>query len=287
MFAKARFLDTRKFVIVENAPKDLKMGEYLVIEDEEKGKDLAFFVGFSKENELKRVKFVEVLKDKNVLKEIEKEDRRAFEVFKRLYKKHNLPLRPLKAHFTYDKKKVFFYYVAETRIDFRQLVKDLARIFKRRIEMRQVGVRDAIVMMGWVGLCGELPCCYRFIERFNSISLVDIFEQRLPTGPQKYTGICGRLMCCLSFERENYRLSRFLPQEGTEIGFKGKTYRVASVNPLKEEITLKAEKEVITLPISQVLPKDYTNIIRRCKNCCKSYEDYSPKEELPEYPLSG
>jgi Uncharacterized homolog of PSP1 len=134
-------------------------------------------------------------------------------IAKELSKQHNLSLKFIKAYTPIDGLKSYFFYTAETRIDFRQFVKDLAKAIKKRIEMRQIGTRDAVQMLGAVGMCGCKTCCSNFIDVFESVNLKDIQMQNLPMSPSKFTGPCGKLVCCMSFEKINYVIKYILPPE--------------------------------------------------------------------------
>ncbi len=131
---------------------------------------------------------------------------------------HNLDMNLISAEYTFDRSKLIVYFVAEDRVDFRQLVRDLARTFKTRIEMRQIGVRDGAKMLGGLGVCGREVCCHRFLREFKSMSIRMAKDQNLSLNPHKISGICGRLMCCLGYEWEMYReMLRQLPKVGETI----------------------------------------------------------------------
>ena len=118
--------------------------------------------------------------------------------------KHNLDMKLLKAEYTLDRSKLTFFFTSDGRVDFRALVRDLARVFRTRIEMRQVGVRDATKMLGGFGLCGKEFCCSTFLRKFDNISIKMAKDQNLILNPTKISGVCGRLMCCLLYEKESY-----------------------------------------------------------------------------------
>jgi len=180
---KVKSLDTNKIGVLENCEGDLPRDSLVVIYTEEKGEDLARVIGVSREEDSKlRFRFVReaTREDLERMEKNEEESRKAFRTCKEKIKEQGLDMHLLKAYVPLNSKKIFFYYTAEERVDFRKLVRDLARTFKKRIEMRQVGVRDAVQILGWVGICGEIPCCIRFLENFDSISLKDIEDQNLP-----------------------------------------------------------------------------------------------------------
>ncbi|MCM8784784.1 MAG: stage 0 sporulation protein [Candidatus Omnitrophica bacterium] len=144
-------------------------------------------------------------KDFIVIQENNEKKKEAFNICIEKIKSYNLPMRLIEADFSYDKTKLTFYYWAEGRIDFRKLVRDLAKIFNCRIEMRQIGLRDEAKIKGGYGICGRELCCITFLKEFESITMRMVKNQKLPLDMNKITGLCGRLLCCLSYEDEFYR----------------------------------------------------------------------------------
>lgn len=187
----------------------LKRGDFAVIETE-KGEDIAVVVVPTRESEIpKDQSMKKILRkaDENDLKRLEEnrlDENKTFSECKEMIKKHQLPMKLLKAEYTLDKTRLTFYFTAEGRIDFRQLVRDLARIFRTRIELRQVGVRDATKILGGFGICGKEFCCSTFLRRFDNISIKMAKDQNLILNPGKISGVCGRLMCCLMYEKDLY-----------------------------------------------------------------------------------
>ena len=162
----------------------------------------------------------------------------AFVKCKERIKAHGLPMKLLDCEFTFDSTKVLFYFSAENRIDFRELVKDLASIFRIRIELRQVGVRDETKILGGLGPCGRPYCCSTFLFDFKSVSIKNVKEQGVSLNPAKISGACGRLMCCLNNEKETYeKLNESMPQISdfvtTKDGLKG---TVQSINTLRQKV---------------------------------------------------
>ncbi len=129
----------------------------------------------------------------------------AFNIAKAKIAEHGLPMKLVEVEYMLDRKKLFFYFISETRVDFRALVRDLAAIFRTRIEMRQIGVRDEVKILGGLGPCGWVTCCSTFLRKFESISIKMAKEQNLVLNPAKISGLCGRLMCCLLYEYPIYR----------------------------------------------------------------------------------
>lgn len=152
----------------------------------------------------------------------------------RKIEEYKLTMKLVDAEYSFDKKKIIFYFTAEDRIDFRELVKDLAKVFKIRIEMRQIGVRDEARLFGGIGPCGHKLCCVRFLKNFEAVSMKMAKLQRLPLSSGKISGICGRLMCCLFYEHQTYQeLSKGLPREGEMLKTPEGKGKVVSVNVLK------------------------------------------------------
>ena len=188
-------------------------------------------------------------------KEKEKE---AFKICLEKIRKHELEMKLIDAEYTFDNNKVLFYFTADGRIDFRELVKDLAGVFKTRIELRQIGVRDETKIVGGIGICGRPLCCHSYLSDFIPVSIKMAKEQNLSLNPTKISGVCGRLMCCLKHEEETYEeLNRRLPNVGdyvtTEDGLKGE---VQSVNVLRQlvKVIVEAgdEKEIKEYPVDKL-----------------------------------
>ena len=180
--------------------------------------------------------------DKKAIENNEKE-KKAFKICKEKIAKHGLEMKLIETEYTFDNNKVLFYFTADGRIDFRELVKDLASVFKTRIELRQVGVRDETKMLGGIGICGRPLCCNTYLSEFIRVSIKMAKEQSLSLNPTKISGICGRLMCCLKNEQEAYEeLNSNLPDIGEKVktfdGFKGE---VVSVNVLRQKVKIVVE----------------------------------------------
>lgn len=186
-------------------------------------------------------------------------ERDAFNICAEKIKKHKLEMKLIDAEYTFDNNKVLFYFTADGRIDFRELVKDLAAVFKTRIELRQIGVRDETKVMGGIGICGRSLCCSTYLSEFAPVSIKMAKEQNLSLNPAKISGVCGRLMCCLKNEEETYEyLNSQLPNVGdyvtTDDGFKGE---VASVNVLRQSVKVivileKDEKDIREYKVRQL-----------------------------------
>ncbi len=175
--------------------------------------------------------------DLNQIEENRKKAKEAFSVCLEKIQAHKLNMKLVNCEYSFDRSKILFYFTAESRVDFRELVKDLAKIFKARIEMRQIGVRDEAKLFGGFGPCGRELCCSKFLKDFEPVTIKMAKEQGLPLNPPKISGLCGRLMCCLSYEHECYRkLSHDLPKEGDKIVTPQGKGRVVSVNVLRRAV---------------------------------------------------
>ncbi|MDH2337475.1 PSP1 domain-containing protein [Clostridium perfringens] len=193
---------------------------------------------------LKSVLRLATEEDINKHKENKAKETEAFEICLKKIEEHNLVMKLIDVEYTFDNNKVIFYFTAEGRVDFRELVKDLATIFKTRIELRQIGVRDEAKMIGGLGPCGRPLCCSTFLGDFASVSIKMAKEQSLSLNPTKISGICGRLMCCLNYEQSTYEeIRKELPRVGsvveTELG-KGE---VVGNNVLKELVRVKLPRK--------------------------------------------
>ena len=165
-----------------------------------------------------------------------KREKEAYQICLKKIKEHGLEMKLIDVEYTFDNNKVLFYFTADGRIDFRELVKDLAAIFKTRIELRQIGVRDETKILGGIGICGRALCCHTYLYEFAPVSIKMAKEQNLSLNPTKISGVCGRLMCCLKNEEETYEeLNRKLPVVGDRVNTpEGLRGEVQSVNVLRQ-----------------------------------------------------
>ena len=170
-------------------------------------------------------------------------EKEAFKICHKKIREHGLEMKLIDAEYTFDNNKVLFYFTADGRIDFRQLVKDLAAIFKTRIELRQIGVRDETKILGGIGICGRCLCCHTYLSEFVPVSIKMAKEQNLSLNQTKISGVCGRLMCCLKNEQETYEeLNKRLPGVGDTVTLPdGMTAIVQSVNVLRQKVKVIVE----------------------------------------------
>ena len=195
--------------------------------------------------------------EKTVAKNREKE-KDAFRICLEKIAKHKLDMKLVEAEYTFDNNKLLFYFTADGRIDFRELVKDLAAVFRTRIELRQIGVRDETKIMGGIGICGRALCCNTYLSEFAPVSIKMAKEQNLSLNPTKISGVCGRLMCCLKNEQETYEeLNKKLPGLGDTVTTPdGLTGTVHSVNVLRQRVKviveINDEKEIQEFPVDDL-----------------------------------
>lgn len=200
---------------------------------------------------LKQVIRIATPEDDAVNAQNREKEKRAFGICLDKIAKHGLEMKLIDAEYTFDNNKVLFYFTADGRIDFRELVKDLASVFKTRIELRQIGVRDETKIIGGIGICGRALCCHSYLSEFAPVSIKMAKEQNLSLNPTKISGVCGRLMCCLKNEEEAYEeLNSKLPSLGdyvtTSDGLKGEVQSVSVLKQLVKVVVIldNDEKEV-------------------------------------------
>ena len=229
-------------------PKDYKIkpGDHVIVET---ARGIEYGTVTGKVQEISEEKVVQPLKtvvrvangedDARAQRNREKE-REAMAICKEKIRKHNLEMKLIDAEYTFDNNKVLFYFTADGRIDFRELVKDLAAVFRTRIELRQIGVRDETKILGGIGICGRQLCCSSFLSEFAPVSIKMAKEQNLSLNPTKISGVCGRLMCCLKNEEETYEyLNSKLPAVGDTVTTQsGRQGEVASVNVLRQKVKI-------------------------------------------------
>ena len=259
-----RFRTAGKIYFFDPLNFEIKRGDHVIVET---ARGIEFGTVMTGVTEVEDEKVVQPLKPVIRIanqRDIEQEannkikEKEAFRVCLEKIRKHELEMKLIDAEYTFDNNKVLFYFTADGRIDFRELVKDLAGVFKTRIELRQIGVRDETKIVGGIGICGRPLCCHSYLSDFIPVSIKMAKEQNLSLNPTKISGVCGRLMCCLKNEEETYEeLNRRLPGIGdyvtTEDGLKGE---VQSVNVLRQLVKVVVEqgdeKEIKEYPVEQL-----------------------------------
>ncbi len=245
-----RFRSAGKIYYFDPLDFDVSLGDHVIVETA-RGVEYGHVILGPRELEedkviqpLKPVIRIATPEDDNVEMKNKEKEKDAFKICIEKIKKHKLDMKLIDVEYTFDNNKVLFYFTADGRIDFRELVKDLASVFKTRIELRQIGVRDETKILGGIGICGRSLCYHTHLSEFAPVSIKMAKEQNLSLNPAKISGVCGRLMCCLKNEEETYEyLNSKLPNVGdyvtTDDGLKGE---VSSVNVLRQQV-----KVIVTL----------------------------------------
>ena len=220
-------LETAMHVIVETA-RGIEMGTVLIPPKEIEDDKVV--------STLKPVIRIATDEDEKIISKNKDKEKEAFAICKEKIIKHGLEMKLVDAEYTFDNNKLLFYFTADGRIDFRDLVKDLAAVFRTRIELRQIGVRDETKMMGGIGICGRALCCSSYLSDFVPVSIKMAKEQNLSLNPTKISGVCGRLMCCLKYEQDTYEyLNSRLPAVGEKVNTpEGIVGEVKSISVLRQ-----------------------------------------------------
>lgn len=245
-----RFRTAGKVYYFDPLEFEIKKGDHVIVETA-RGIEFGTVVGGIKQvaddevvQPLKPVLRVASERDVEQEADNKRREKEAYRICLEKIREHELDMKLIDAEYTFDNNKVLFYFTAEGRIDFRELVKDLASIFKTRIELRQIGVRDETKMIGGIGMCGRPLCCHAHLSDFMPVSIKMAKEQNLSLNPTKISGVCGRLMCCLNHEEETYEnLNKNLPHVGDRVicpdGVQGE---VSNVNVLRQLVKVVVEK---------------------------------------------
>ena len=278
-----RFRKAGKVYYFSPGENEIKTGDHVIVETA-RGVEYGYVVLGTHEVDDKKV--IQPLKsvirmatpaDEETERRNKEKEKEAFKVCVEKIKKHNLSMKLIDTEYTFDNNKVLFYFTADGRIDFRELVKDLAAIFKTRIELRQIGVRDETKILGGIGICGRPLCCHTYLSEFAPVSIKMAKEQNLSLNPTKISGVCGRLMCCLKNEQETYEyLNKQLPNVGDQVmtpeGIKGE---VQSVNVLRQLVKVimdvNDEKEIREYKVEELK--------FRSRGCCRKEKIKLSKEE--------
>ena len=259
-----RFRSAGKIYFFDPLQFDIKKGEHVIVETA-RGIEFGTVVAAPKEVEDDKViqplkPVLRIATEKDIQQEAanKEKEKEAFKLCLEKIRKHGLEMKLIDAEYTFDNNKVLFYFTADGRIDFRELVKDLAAVFKTRIELRQIGVRDETKILGGIGICGRPLCCHTHLSEFIPVSIKMAKEQNLSLNPTKISGVCGRLMCCLKHEEETYEeLNRVLPNVGdqvtTEDGNRGEVHSVNVLRQLvKVIVEVGDEKEIQEFRVDQL-----------------------------------
>ena len=280
-----RFRPAGKVYFFAPGRYDIKTGDKVIVETA-RGVEFGWVVAGTKEvpdekitQPLKSV--IRIATKDDLLKEEKnrEKEKEAFRICLEKIRKHGLEMKLIDAEYTFDNNKVLFYFTADGRIDFRELVKDLASVFRTRIELRQIGVRDETKIRGGIGICGRPLCCHTYLTEFAPVSIKMAKEQNLSLNPSKISGVCGRLMCCLTNEQETYEeLNSRLPGNGDHVttpdGLKGD---VQSVNVLRQLV-----KVIVTLENDEKEIREYKAKELRFRSRRKKKDTRLSREEMAE-----
>ena len=238
---------SREGVFAKQGNFKLEPGDAVIIPTRY-GKDLARVLGKAKSPVgIKRDDIIQIDRkasddDLSRAAELKEKEKGAFKVFQEKVAARKLNMKLIGAHLLVDEPKALFFFSAEQRVDFRELVKDLVSVFKMRIELRQIGVRDESRITGGLGICGRPYCCHAISDKLRPVSIRMAKDQNLSLNSMKISGQCGRLLCCLSYEYDFYAESRKkLPNEGTRIFYDGTNFRITEINPLTSMIKMSGE----------------------------------------------
>lgn len=239
-----RFRTAGKIYFFAPGKLQVKQGEHVIVETA-RGVEYGRVVSGPKEvkdeevvQPLKAVIRIATEQDRKTESKNREKEKEAFKICLEKIRKHGLEMKLIDAEYTFDNNKVLFYFTADGRIDFRELVKDLAAVFRTRIELRQIGVRDETKIRGGIGICGRPLCCSTYLSEFAAVSIKMAKEQNLSLNPTKISGVCGRLMCCLTNEQETYEeLNSQLPSVGDSVTtVEGLTGTVHSLSVLRKQV---------------------------------------------------
>ncbi len=256
----------------------IQKGDYVIVET---ARGIEFGTAltdiFEREDEslppdLKRVLRIATPDDRLNLEENRLKEKRAFEIAKEKISSHGLDMKLLSVEYTFEANKILFYFASEERVDFRELVRELASVFHTRIELRQVGVRDEAKTLGGLGNCGREICCNSWMADFSPVSIKMAKDQNLSLNPTKISGLCGRLMCCLNYEEEHYvHMRKLMPKVGTNLIYKGEEATVVECNHLMGKLRLRINKdqedvfEFEWIDHKELLPKEEPAKVRKPK----------------------
>ncbi len=226
---------------------NLKAGDFAIIPTRY-GKDMARVLGLAKkpmgikQSDIVTIERKANEKDLEKRKELKQKEKDAFPIFKEKVAAHKLDMKLVEVHFLTEESKALFFFSSDNRVDFRELVKDLVSIFKMRIELRQIGVRDESRITGGLGICGRPFCCHGVSDKLRPVSIKMAKDQNLSLNSMKISGQCGRLLCCLSYEYDWYNEARRkLPNEGIRIFYDGTDFKITEVNPLTSMVKMIGE----------------------------------------------
>lgn len=283
-----RFRQTGKIYFFAPEDYDVQVGDNVIVET---ARGIEYGKVVLGKRQIEESKLVSSLKsviriateeDDKIQQENQIKKQEAFDICLEKIKKHGLEMKLIDCEYTFDNNKLLFYFTAGGRIDFRELVKDLASVFRTRIELRQIGVRDETKILGGVGICGRTLCCHSYLSEFIPVSIKMAKEQNLSLNPTKISGVCGRLMCCLKNEQETYEeLNRKLPIVGDEVqtidGYRGV---VNSVSVLRQKVKVVVEIETGEKEIREYMVDELKFKSKKKKDKVKMNQELKELEAL-------
>ena len=280
-----QFKQTGKVYFFDPGELNINNNDYVIVETsqgDEYGKVVISNRNMPEDNivkPLKKVIRIATEKDKKHYNDNKQKEKEAMDIFNNKIKEHNLDMTLTDVEIKFDNSKILFYFLEDGRIDFRDLVKDLAAIFKTRIELRQIGVRDEVKRIGGIGICGRELCCCSYLNNFETVSIKMAKEQNMSLNPSKISGNCGRLMCCLKYEQNVYedKLKK-LPKVGAIVKTEDGQGTVDGVETLKEKLRVKLKDEN-----GEFYYKKYdASEVKIIKNIEEKQEDEEEKEHMKE-----
>jgi len=242
-------ISENEFVIVETV-RGIEYGKVVITKKQVDENDVVL--------PLKKVIRIANENDRTIVEENKHAAKEAYQVCQQKVVEHNLDMKLVDVEYTFDRNKIIFYFTADGRIDFRELVKDLAAIFRTRIELRQIGVRDEAKMLGGIGPCGRMLCCSTFLGDFEPVSIKMAKDQNLSLNPAKISGLCGRLMCCLKYENDEYEAAKEqLPDLDQRIQTPHGTGRVIGLNILERliQVELVDKERIVEYTLDELVNK--------------------------------
>ena len=253
---------TKIYYFAPNGFEDLEEGEYVIVETS-RGREVGYVVQPLQEvpnekvvGQLKNVIGRATAWDMLQMVSFRAKGAEVLEKCRQKVAEYGLPMKLVRAEYNYDGSRLLFFFTSEKRVDFRELVRELARTFRTRIELRQIGVRDEAKLLGGVGCCGRTQCCSSWLNDFHPVSIKMAKQQNLPLSPMEISGACGRLLCCLSYENDFYCEAKMnLPRRGEQVVTEHGPGKVTNVNVLKDSVTVLLENEVTVEILAEDLPK--------------------------------
>jgi cell fate regulator YaaT (PSP1 superfamily) len=273
----AKLLYNCEVCYLELLDSEISRGTHVLIETQN-GPEIALVTGVTQATVegVNPGKIIRIATEQDMKRKLDNEEREneAFTITLEKIKLHNLDMKLVSVHYFFDDNKIIFNFTADERVDFRELVKDLASVFKKRIELRQIGARDEAKIVKGTGICGRDFCCNAIKNELQPVTIKMAKDQNLTLNSSKISGACGRLLCCLAYEHEAYcQVKKQYPSEGSTIEYEGKKVTLSEINILKMEATLKTEENIIIrVPLKN---------INMCGELSRSSETPSESEHIP------